>query len=133
MVCAYVALFAEREPQLTTTYGDLARGYIVTPSLPEGHRPSPRPPRAATAPAVARTTSDAVQQYALVQPSLREVADRCVAQITTMLDNAGINYLSVTGRAKSVSSFAVKAAREIDGMRTSPTRCATSPTRSGSG
>jgi len=115
VVCAYVALFAEREPQLTTTYGDLAHGYIVTPSLPEGHRPSPRPPRAAAAPAVERTASDAVQQYALVQPSLREVADRCVDQITTMLDDAGINYLSVTGRAKSVSSFAVKAAREIDG------------------
>ena len=112
MVCAYVALFAEREPQLTTTYGDLANGYIVTPSLPEGHRPSPRPPRAAAAPAVERTASDAVQQYALVQPSLREVADRCVAQITTMLDDAGINYLSVTGRAKSVASFAAKAARE---------------------
>ena len=115
MVCAYVALFAEREPQLTTTYGDLAHGYIVTPSLPEGHRPSPRPPRAAAAPAVEQTASDAVGEYALVQPSLREVADRCVAQITTMLDDAGINYLSVTGRAKSVASFATKAAREIDG------------------
>ena len=115
VVCAYVALFAEREPQLTTTYGDLAHGYIVTPTLPEGHRPSPRPPRAATAPAVERSASDAVQQYALLQPTLHEVADRCVAQITRMLDDAGINYLSVTGRAKSVASFAVKAAREIDG------------------
>ena len=115
MVCAYVALFAEREPQLTTTYGDLAHGYIVTPALPEGHRPSPRPPRAAPAPAVERTASGAVQEYALLQPSLREAADRCVAQITTMLDDAGINYLSVTGRAKSVASFATKAAREIDG------------------
>ena len=115
VVCAYVALFAEREPQLTTTYGDLANGYIVTPALPEGHRPSPRPPRERPAPAVERTASGAVQEYALLHPSLREAADLCVAQITTMLDDAGINYLSVTGRAKSVASFATKASREIDG------------------
>ena len=32
-----------------------------------------------------------------------------------MLDDAGINYLSVTGRAKSVASFAPRPPREIDG------------------
>ncbi len=51
----------------------------------------------------------------MLQPSLREVTERCVNQITTMLDDAGINYLSVSGRAKSVASFAAKAARQIDG------------------
>jgi len=31
--------------------------------------------------------------------------------VTTLLDDAGINYLTVTGRTKSVASFAAKAAR----------------------
>jgi predicted RNase H-like nuclease len=34
VVCAYVALYAERCPAGVTIYGDLATGYIVTPSLP---------------------------------------------------------------------------------------------------
>ena len=42
VVCAYVALFATRKPELTTTYGDLATGYIVTPTLPAGLEPTPR-------------------------------------------------------------------------------------------
>lgn len=39
VVCAYVALLAERRPDLTTLYGDYRNGYIVTPTLPGGHRP----------------------------------------------------------------------------------------------
>jgi predicted RNase H-like nuclease len=34
VVCAYVALYAHRRPAEVTIYGDLATGYIVTPSLP---------------------------------------------------------------------------------------------------
>lgn len=34
VVCAYVALYTERRPAAVTVYGDLATGYIVTPSLP---------------------------------------------------------------------------------------------------
>jgi predicted RNase H-like nuclease len=34
VVCAYVALYAQRCPGRITIYGDLANGYIVTPSLP---------------------------------------------------------------------------------------------------
>ncbi|OBF87894.1 GTP pyrophosphokinase [Mycobacterium sp. 852002-51163_SCH5372311] len=34
VVCAYVALYAERCPAKVTIYGNLATGYIVTPSLP---------------------------------------------------------------------------------------------------
>jgi predicted RNase H-like nuclease len=42
VVCAYVALDAQRRPAQVTIYGDLDTGYIVTPSL----SPSPvRPPR----------------------------------------------------------------------------------------
>ena len=53
--------------------------------------------------------------------------------MTTLLDDAGINYLSVTARTKSVASFAAKADRSVDGQRlfTDPLR--RSPTRSGSG
>jgi ppGpp synthetase/RelA/SpoT-type nucleotidyltranferase len=58
---------------------------------------------------------DAVQEYAALQPGLRAQADQFVALVTSLLDDAGINYVSVTGRAKSVASFAAKAARTIDG------------------
>jgi predicted RNase H-like nuclease len=34
VVCAYVALYAQRCPADVTIYGDFATGYIVTPSLP---------------------------------------------------------------------------------------------------
>jgi predicted RNase H-like nuclease len=33
VVCAYVALYAQRCPAGVTVYGDFATGYIVTPSL----------------------------------------------------------------------------------------------------
>ena len=57
----------------------------------------------------------AVQAYAEMQPELREATEGFVALVTTLLDDAGINYLSVTGRAKSVASFAAKADRSVDG------------------
>lgn len=53
----------------------------------------------------------AVQEYADLQPGLEHVTARCIALVRTRLDDAGINYLSVTGRTKSVASFAAKAAR----------------------
>jgi len=34
VVCAYVALYAQRCPASVTVYGEFASGYIVTPSLP---------------------------------------------------------------------------------------------------
>ncbi|MEO5983204.1 MAG: RelA/SpoT domain-containing protein, partial [Pedococcus sp.] len=57
---------------------------------------------------------DAVQRYADLHGAVQEAADGFVALITALLDDAGINYVSVTGRAKSVSSFAGKAARTDD-------------------
>lgn len=39
VVCAYVALYAERRPSDITIYGDLATGYIVTPTLPATAKP----------------------------------------------------------------------------------------------
>ncbi|WP_248579468.1 DUF429 domain-containing protein [Nocardioides sp. InS609-2] len=112
VVCAYVALFRQRRLADTTTYGDFKTGYIVTPSLPDGQVPSPRPPRQVEDPVAA-----AVRTYAARQPALRNAATQATALVTTVLDEAGINYLTVTGRAKSVASFAAKAARVVDGER----------------
>jgi ppGpp synthetase/RelA/SpoT-type nucleotidyltranferase len=53
----------------------------------------------------------AVREYAARQPSLVPVTRAYVDLVTTLLDDAGINYLSVTGRTKTVASFAGKAAR----------------------
>ncbi len=113
VVCAYVALFAERRPDSTRVYGDLATGYIVTPALPAGLQPAPRDERSAGEEERVRR---ATQQYADLLPALREATDRAVTTVTTFLDDAGINYLSVAGRTKSLASFAAKAGRH-DGER----------------
>ena len=99
VVCAYVALFADRWPERVTIYGSYELGYIVTPTLLDTHA----------------TIRQAVEEYALLQPSLVEAAEEYVARVTSILDEAGINYLTVTGRAKSVGSFAAKASRTVDG------------------
>ncbi len=59
----------------------------------------------------------AVQRYAAERDELRAVTDAYVALVTQLLDDAGINYLAVTGRTKSVESFAAKAARRLPGGR----------------
>jgi predicted RNase H-like nuclease/ppGpp synthetase/RelA/SpoT-type nucleotidyltranferase len=97
VVCAHVALFAHRWPERTTRYGDLATGYIVTPSL------------------VTDVAAAAVRAYAEDHARLEEAASRAVARVVGILDEAGINYLSVGGRAKSIASFAEKASRTRDG------------------
>jgi predicted RNase H-like nuclease len=53
VVCAYVALYAQRHPADITIYGDLATGYIVTPALPPDLAPL-RSARVARRPAQAR-------------------------------------------------------------------------------
>lgn len=53
----------------------------------------------------------AVREYAGVHPRLRRAAADAVALVTGVLDDAGVNYLSVTGRAKSIASFAAKLER----------------------
>jgi predicted RNase H-like nuclease len=42
VICAYVALYWYDRPEDVTIYGDVASGYIVTPSLPEVSAPVPR-------------------------------------------------------------------------------------------
>lgn len=53
VVCAYVALYAQRCPADITIYGDFATGYIVTPALPPDLVPL-RSARVARRPAQAR-------------------------------------------------------------------------------
>jgi predicted RNase H-like nuclease/ppGpp synthetase/RelA/SpoT-type nucleotidyltranferase len=101
VLCAYIGRFADLEPGRVTTYGDLETGYIVTPALPTEDPDDP--------------VRRAVQEYAAEQPALVEAGEQAVALVTSILDEAGINYLSVTGRTKGVPSFAEKAARTIDG------------------
>ncbi len=107
VVCAYVALYAVREPEHTTTYGDLTQGYIVTPTLPDDLNPAPRPSRAEAA------HDKAVSAYAARLPALERASATAVALVTGILDDAGINYLSISGRAKSVASFAGKAVDRV--------------------
>ncbi len=112
VVCAYVALFSVRRPDDTTTYGDLENGYIVTPTLPPDLVPTPRERRR---PADPVDPVDPVRAYALTHPELELAGEQFLALVTAILDDAGINYLSVTGRTKTVASFAEKARRTRDG------------------
>ncbi len=101
VLCAYIARLADLEPSRLTTYGDFETGYIVTPTLPADLPDDP--------------VRRAVQEYAAQQPALIEAGEQAVALVISILDEAGINYLSVTGRTKSVPSFAEKSARTLEG------------------
>ena len=57
----------------------------------------------------------AVRDYAASRPAVEAATRGYVELVTALLDEAGIDYLAVTGRAKSVESFAAKAARTVDG------------------
>ena len=106
VVCAYVALFADRWPERTTSYGDPESGVIVTPSL---HASSD------TMSDASDTLRLAVQEYAARHPELVIAATSAVAVIGGILDEAGINYLTIDGRAKGIASFAEKATRSESG------------------
>ena len=110
VVCAYVALFATRRPEDVTTYGDADTGFIVTPTLP--HDLSPAPPESTPG-----AVHDAIATYTQRRPALEESTVRYLAHTMDLLDDAGINYLSVRGRTKTVASFAAKADRHVDGRR----------------
>ena len=69
---------------------------------------------------MARARSSAVREYSEGLPALQQATEEFVRLITSILDEAGINYLTVTGRAKSVSSFAAKAARTEGGQPVFP-------------
>lgn len=63
------------------------------------------------APAHEGPVRDSVREYAALRPTLVEPTLRASELITSLLDDAGINYLTVTSRTKTVASFAAKAAR----------------------
>lgn len=93
VVCAYVGWLAHHRPDTLTAYGDRETGRIVTPAL----RPDP------------------AAAYAAEHSDLEAAGEDAVVLVAQVLDEAGINYLSVTGRTKSVASFTEKAGRERDG------------------
>ncbi|MGV0739887.1 bifunctional ribonuclease/(p)ppGpp synthase [Mycobacterium syngnathidarum] len=106
LLCAYIALYWYHRPEDVTIYGDFASGYIVTPSLPSDRRPGPRP-----APGRGAAPSKAVAEYAARRPDLVAATEQYLKLVTGLLDEAGINYLSIAARTKSVDSFAMKANR----------------------
>ena len=110
VVCAYVARYAAMRPDDVTTYGDFETGYIVTPTLPPTLTPSPRPPKAS------KVATDPVREYTAQHPARVAAGEQFLALVTSVLDEGGINYLSVTGRTKTVASFAEKARRTRDGV-----------------
>ncbi len=59
----------------------------------------------------------AVATYAAGHDDLVLAGAEAVELVTSLLDEAGINYLTVSGRTKSVASFAEKAVRSVDGVR----------------
>ena len=105
VLCAYIAHFADHHRDLVTRYGDAETGCIVTPTLGIN--------RASTRVSV---VSDAVRDYAALHTELTRAGQQAVALVRGLLDEAGINYLSVTGRTKSIPSFAEKAARTEAGQ-----------------
>lgn len=105
VMCAYIALFADTRPDDVARYGDLETGYIVTPRL--GARPVAR--------THAEVVTEAVRTYAAQHGELTRLGHHAVDLVRSYLDEAGINYLSVTGRTKTVASFAEKAARVVAG------------------
>jgi predicted RNase H-like nuclease/ppGpp synthetase/RelA/SpoT-type nucleotidyltranferase len=109
VVCAYVALYADRWPERTTSYGDPESGVIVTPSLQVSSD------TASDAGDPRDTVRRAVQEYAARHPELVAAATSAVAMIGGILDEAGINYLTIDGRAKGIASFAEKATRSESG------------------
>nr|ABP44094.1 RelA/SpoT domain protein [Mycolicibacterium gilvum PYR-GCK] len=113
VICAYVGLYWYHRPDDVTIYGDHASGYILTPSLPKSRLPEaaptkkPRPDRRADL----TRPSAVVAEYAARRPALVEATDHYLALVTGLLDDAGINYLSVAARTKTVESFAAKTRR----------------------
>jgi predicted RNase H-like nuclease/ppGpp synthetase/RelA/SpoT-type nucleotidyltranferase len=110
VLCAYVALFSVRRPHDVTVYGDAGTGYILTPTLPPELTPQVVEP-------VSAAVRTAIADYQARRPALVAATANYRELVTALLDDAGINYLSVTARTKSVESFAAKAERAADGRR----------------
>ena len=60
---------------------------------------------------IEETAAAAARTYAAQRPELERLTKLFIEFVTELLDDAGINYVSITGRTKSVESFAAKAAQ----------------------
>jgi predicted RNase H-like nuclease/ppGpp synthetase/RelA/SpoT-type nucleotidyltranferase len=118
LICAYIGLYWYQRPEDVTVYGDVASGYIVTPSLPADRLPRSRKqiPDEQTLPP-AQTAQNAVAEYRERRPALVTATEHYLGLVKGLLDDAGINYLSITARTKTVESFAAKVDRTVDGRR----------------
>src|SRR5690349_13968843 len=65
--------------------------------------------RGTVGPMSMRRVDRAVADYTALRPRLLPATDEFVELVTGTIDDAGINYLSVTGRTKTIGSFAAKA------------------------
>ena len=110
VMCAYIAMYAARRPAEVTVYGDAETGSIVTPTLPADLAPAPPEPTPGA-------IHEAITTYAERRPSLTQSTGQYLSTITGLLDDAGINYVGITARTKSVTSFAAKADHTVDGRR----------------
>ncbi|WP_018602213.1 bifunctional ribonuclease/(p)ppGpp synthase [Mycobacterium sp. 155] len=118
LICAYIGLYWYHRPEDVTVYGDVKAGYIVTPSLPANRLlRSQRTPADQPATPPAMTAQNAVAEYRERRPALVTSTEHYLALVTGLLDDAGINYLSIRARTKSVESFAAKVDRTVDGKR----------------
>jgi ppGpp synthetase/RelA/SpoT-type nucleotidyltranferase len=63
------------------------------------------------------TVQTAITSYAARHDELVQAGAEALQLVVDVLDEAGINYLTVSGRTKSVASFAQKATRAVDGVR----------------
>ena len=59
----------------------------------------------------------AVATYTAQRPVLETVTDEAISALTALIDDAGINYLTVTGRTKGVPSFAAKAQQRMRALK----------------
>jgi predicted RNase H-like nuclease/ppGpp synthetase/RelA/SpoT-type nucleotidyltranferase len=117
VLCAYIALYRYHRPEDVTTYGDFETGYIVTPTLPADRTASPVERKSPPVQPVSVQARSAIADYSARRPALEAVTENYLQLVKAFLDDAGINYLSITARTKSVESFAAKAERTIDGRR----------------
>ena len=62
----------------------------------------------------------AAQRYATDHDKYRAATEAYVTLVTQLLDDAGINYLDVSGRTKSIESYAGKLSRRVDGRLVYP-------------
>jgi ppGpp synthetase/RelA/SpoT-type nucleotidyltranferase len=59
----------------------------------------------------------AIAEFAATHDDLVLAGAEAVQLVVSVLDEAGINYLTISGRTKSVASFAEKATRSVAGVR----------------